>query len=125
MDPPSEDDSGTFFYISQTEIGWVPSKTELHWPSPCITMDSVPPSEGGYSGSIPDMGIRALRMGRFFYLLIVYREPFIVYSSSMMPSTPSTVMQATTATPTRPRPRSEAMTAATSAHAPERTLFVE
>jgi len=72
MDPPSEDDSGTFFYISQTEIGWVPSKTELHWPSPCITMDSVPPSEGGYSGSIPDMGIRkALQHGALFCLMFI------------------------------------------------------
>ncbi len=43
-------------------------------------MDSVPPSEGGYSGSIPDMGIRALHTERFFYLLIVYRKPFMVYS---------------------------------------------
>lgn len=69
--------------------------------------------------------------GAFFYLqfvcrsFVVYRASFIVYSKSMMPSTPSTVTQATTATPTRPRPRSDAMTAATSAHAPEITLFVE
>lgn len=123
-----EDDGGSFFTIFRRHnTGWIPPRAELHWPGPCITMDSVPPSEGGYSGSIPDMGIRALRTGRFFICdsFVVYRASFIVYSKSMMPSTPSTVMQATTATPTRPRPRSDAMTAATSAHAPESTLFVE
>ena len=36
-------------------------------------MDSVPPSEGGYSGSIPDMGIRALQHGALF-LCRLYKQ---------------------------------------------------
>ena len=46
------------------------------------------------------------------------------YSTSMSPSTPSTVRQETAATVTRPPPRSEATTAARSAQAPVKRLSV-
>ena len=61
-----------FYYICIRKTGWIPHTAGLHWPGPCITMDSVPPSEGGYSGSIPDMGIRkALQHGALFCLMFI------------------------------------------------------
>ena len=38
--------------------------TRLKGSGPCITMDSVLPSEGRYSGSIPDMGIKNKQKAR-------------------------------------------------------------
>ena len=38
--------------------------TRLKGSGPCITMDSVLPSEGRYSGSIPDMGIKSKQKAR-------------------------------------------------------------